>query len=77
MEMTMTSFDKGQQAIALGALTDGELDSVSGGCFGVPVATRGGGIIYVSPTTGYPNPNGGPLPMYPIPRGPLGGPFPL
>ena len=72
----MTSFENGQ-SVATRALTDGDLESVNGGCFGVPVVTRGGGIIYVSPTTGYPNPNGGPLPMYPIPRGPWGGPFPV
>ncbi|MBR0754155.1 hypothetical protein JQ604_18375 [Bradyrhizobium jicamae] len=70
----MTSFENGQPA-ATRALTDGDLDSVNGGCFGVPVETRGGGIIYVSPTTGYPNPNGGPLPYFPINS--FGRPFPL
>ena len=70
----MTSFDKGQQTIALSALADGDLESVNGGCKGVPVETHNG-TIYVSPTTGYPNPYGGHLPVFPIPRG--WGPFPV
>ncbi len=64
----MTSYQNGQHAINVAALADEDLDAVIGGCVGVPVVIKGGEIIYVSPTTGFPNPNGGHMPYFPFPK---------
>jgi hypothetical protein len=68
----MTSYRNDKPAIAAGALADEDLDLVIGGCFGVPVTIPGGGIVYVSPTTGLPHLPTGTLPTFPtFPRGPF------
>ena len=68
----MTNYQNGQRAVVVTALADEDLDSVIGGCFGIPVTTKGGGLIYVSPTTGFPHLPGSTLPTFPInPQGPF------
>lgn len=68
----MTSYENGRPAIAVSALSEEDLDSVRGGCIGVPVTLAGGGIVYVSPTTGLPHLPTGTLPTFPTgPRGPF------
>ena len=52
-------------------LSDEECESVTGGCFGIPVSDGHGGVIYVSPTIG----RGPWLPTSTKPTFPTGGPF--
>jgi len=74
MEIAMTSYENGKPAMVVTALANEDLDSVIGGCVGVPVIVKGGEVIYVSPTTGWPHFPIGTGPIYPTgPRGP----FPL
>ena len=67
----MTTYENSQAIRA--ALADQELDSVSGGCMGIPVSVGHGGIVYVSPTTHLPHLPTGTGPTFPT--GPWG-PFP-
>lgn len=58
-------------------LSDEEFESVTGGCFGIPVSDGHGGVIYVSPTIGHgPRFPTGTGPTFPTGGGPFG-PFPV
>ncbi len=64
-----------QEDSAICALSHGELDEVSGGCFPIPVSDGHGGTVLISPTIGRP-------PLFPTSTGPTfptypGGPFPV
>jgi len=63
----MTNYQNNEPAFT--ALANEELESVTGGCYGIPVIGKGGDIVYRSPTTGFPFP-GGTLPTFPVPTGP-------
>jgi hypothetical protein len=68
MEITMSAYQYQHQTVR--PLSDEECESVTGGCFGIPVSDGHGGIIYVSPTIG----RGPWLPTSTKPTFPTGGP---